>query len=436
MHLTTQEIPVQNLEIGMYISRLDIPWVQTPFPIQGFFITKQDELDLLSHYCNKVYVDIFRSKVDVSASVKKTSVAQNNQPKKQTDARTVRLMREKARFKAPVESYPITNKLDKEIRSAKTMYENVTAQVATVYRDLESNGFINAAEIRSASMEMVKSVVKNPNALAWLCRLSEDHKALHQQAVRSAIWAIIFGRHLGLSKRDLRDLGIALLLAPIGKSKLPAELMAEQTNDQEVKLYQEHTALTLEETEKMFSPSHQVNYILSAYCERNDGSGFPRQLVGNRIPFLSRVAGIADYYEQLINPFDGKNAVTPVEATSHLYTLRGHLFQKELVEEFIQAIGIYPTGSLVELSNSSVAVVVEQPEQAKLRPRVAVIKDNTQYIFNKPKMLDLIKAPNDEFGLPLRIKRSLKSTASDIDAHQLHEKLFGNKNWLSFFVRN
>ena len=433
MHLTTQEIQVQNLEIGMYVSRLDVPWVQTPFPIQGFRITKQDELDLLSHYCNKVYVDQFLSTVDVKSRLflaPKSGKASNKVD--EIDPRIARLMNEKARFKPRIENYIISSKLKKEVKSASLMYDQVMAQMSAMYRNMEQNGYINVSEVRKASSEMVKSVIKNPNALAWLCRIGIDNETLHQQAIRSAVWGLIFARHLGLSRHDLRDIGTALLLAPIGKCKLPKELLYGQHSRQEIEAFREHVELTLEETNKMFSSSHQVNYILSAYCERNNGTGYPRNLIGNRIPFLARVAGIADYYEQLINPYPGADALTPSEAISHLYSSRGSLFQRELIEEFIQAIGIYPTGSLVKLSNNSIAIVVEQPEKSRLRPRVALVKDAMNINLEKPKVVSLAKNPTDEYDMPLQIDRSLRSTSTDIDASELHDKLFGSSNWLSF----
>ncbi|TQV87514.1 HD-GYP domain-containing protein [Aliikangiella coralliicola] len=432
MHLTTQEIPVQNLEIGMYVSRLDVPWVQTPFPIQGFHISKQEELDLLAHYCNKVYVDRFLSKVDVKSRLFLTPKNVEDAVD-ELDAKTVRLINEKARFKPRIENYLITTKLKKEVRAAAQMYQQVTAQMSALYRCMMQNGYVNINEVRSASNQMVKSIVNNPNALAWLCRISADNEALYQQAIRSAIWGIIFARHLGLSRHDLRDIGTALLLAPIGKCKLPKELLYSHESSEELQQYQEHISLTMEETEKMFSSSHQVNYILSAYCERNNGTGYPRKLVGNRIPFLARVAGLADYYEQLINPQSSREALTPVEAISHLYSLRGSLFQAELIEQFIQAIGIYPTGSLVKLTDNSIGVVVEQPEKSRLRPRVALVKDNMNMNLEKPKVLNLAKDPTDEYGIPVQIDKSLRSTSVDINAEELHEKLFGNANsWFSF----
>jgi len=431
MHLTTQEIPVQNLEIGMYVSRLDVPWVQTPFPIQGFYITRQEELELLAHYCNKVYVDSFLSKVDVRSKL--TLAPTGGKKPVHADPKINRLMTEKARFKPRVENYVIESKLKKEVKIAAQTYDRVSSQMATVIRSLGNGGLVNLAEVRKSANEMVKSVIRNPNALAWLCRMNRDHKALHQQAVRAAVWGLIFARHLGLSRHDLRDIGTALLLSPIGKTKLDPELLSDDLSGSDIKKYQQHVELTLAETEKMFSASHQVNYILAAYCERNDGSGYPRQLIGNRIPFLARVAGIADYYEQLINPLNTERAVSPAEAISHLYNVRGRLFQKELVEEFIQAIGIYPTGSLVELNNKSVAVVLEQPEKSRLKPKVAIIKDALRGKLNKPKIVELSNMPTDDFGVPLTIAKSLKSTSLEINSDELYQQLFANSSFLAFF---
>ncbi|MDH5432390.1 MAG: DUF3391 domain-containing protein [Gammaproteobacteria bacterium] len=428
MHLDTQETLVEDLTLGMYVSRLDVPWVQTPFPIQGFQITKDEELELLSHYCNKVYVDIKRSKVDVAAKLNITSNAKPGKGEAQFDAATLRLMKEKARFKPRVTTYQALNKMKKEVKASAQMYDKITTQMADIYERIQNNGAFEIKEITVASNAMVKSVISNPDALAWLCRINTASEKLHQQAVRSAIWALIFARHLGLSESDLHDLGTALLLAPIGKTKIDSALLKNRSSANEVQQFNEHVSLTLAETKQMFSPNHQINYIIASYCERNNGTGYPRNLIGNKIPFLARVAGIADYYEQLINPYSSDAAaMTPSEAISHLYNIRGNLFQLELVESFIQAIGVYPTGSLVELNDKSVAIVLEQPENAKLRPSVAILKDSADKLCNKPETINLAKE-----GVNLLISKSLSSTSHDIDAKTIHQSIFGSSGWFSF----
>jgi HD-GYP domain-containing protein (c-di-GMP phosphodiesterase class II) len=434
MHLTTQEVAVQNLKLGMYVSRLDVPWVQTPFPIQGFYLTTEDELNQLSHYCNKVYVDLFLSKDEIKPSLRPKLATSKKNDKTEIDPNTIRLMKEKARFKPRAENYIVTGKLNKEMKAAEQLYQQISSQMAIIYRELKHSGYINFNEVRAAAGAMTKSIISNPNAMAWLCRVNNDNRILHQQSVRSSVWALIFARHMGLSKEDLRDLGTALLLSSIGKSKLPESLLLEKQSSEGILQYQEHINLTLEETEKMFSTSHQVNYILSNYCERNNGTGFPNKLVGNRIPFLARIAGLANYYEQLINPYNKIEALSPADAISHLYSIRGDLFQSELIEEFIQSIGIYPTGSLVQLSDKSVGVVIEQLEKSRLRPRVAIFKNKQESLLEKAVTINLSKKSNDQNECPLNIEKSMISASEDIDAHDLHHKVFGQKGWFSFLA--
>lgn len=425
MHLTAQEVRVENLEIGMFVSKLDVPWLKTPFPIQGFEISKREELELLSAYCNKVYIDKHLSKIDVTAHL--YQMQQSNPKKKQLNPKIIRLMNERAKFKPSVEQYPAFTQLNKEIKDASVVYDEIISGMSKTYRYLECTGHISVPEVKRTSSKMVGSIIKNPNALAWLCRLSSDNDNLYHQAVRSAIWGLIFGRSLGLSRSNLKNIATALLLAPIGKTKLDPRLLLKRQNQQQANRYQQHIELTLKETQKIFSPGHQINHIIAAHCERNNGTGYPRSLAGNKIPFSSRIAGIASYYEELINPYPGVEAMTPVEAISQIYNSKNSLFQREIVEAFIQAIGIYPTGSLVKLSDNSVGIIVEQPKKSRLRPKVAIIKDPNNLTLSQPKVINLADPRH-----PLQIETSLKSSVAEINTHELHKKLFENNSWLSY----
>ena len=266
-----------------------------------------------------------------------------------------------------------------------------------------------------------------PDALIWMCRIRQENTYLFESAIRASVWGLVFARHLGLSRKDLNDVGAALILSAIGKSKLPRELHIGELEENEQEAYKAHIEKTLEELEFMGAVNGQIKFIISNFCERNNGSGYPRGLIGNRIPFLARIAGLADYYEQMINPRPGIEALTPVEAVADLYHNRGVLFQREMIETFIQAIGIYPTGSLVELSDHSIGIVLEQKEKARLRPKVALVKNTYGIDLEQSKIIDLSDSPADEHGAPLEVLQSLPSTAIELDTDLLTDKLFGFK---------
>lgn len=424
MHLKTQQISVSNLEIGMYVSRLDVPWVKTPFPIQGFYITKEDEISLLSQYCNHVYIDTILSKVD-NPAIKHARVPTS--AKDPIDPKTRRLMNEKARMKARVENYQVTTPIKKELKTADKIYTNMTSTISATLAQIENGEPIQINQVEKSIRKMVDSVIRNPDALVWMCRIRQENAYLFESAIRASVWGLVFARHLGLSRKDLNDVGAALILSAIGKSKLPRELHIGELEESEQEAYKAHIEKTLEELEYMGAVNGQIKFIISNYCERNNGSGYPRGLIGNRIPFLARIAGLADYYEQMINPRPGIEAMTPVEAVADLYHNRGILFQKEMVEAFIQAIGIYPTGSLVELSDHSIGIVLEQKEKARLRPKVALVRNHYGIDLEQSKIIDLSENTPDENGAPLEVLQSLPSSAVEVNTDILTDKLFGFK---------
>jgi response regulator RpfG family c-di-GMP phosphodiesterase len=104
----------------------------------------------------------------------------------------------------------------------------------------------------------------------------------------------------------------------------------------------------------------RVVAIVKTHCERINGSDFPRHLKGDSIPLVGKVAGLVTYYDEVINPRGASNPIAPSQAFSHLYAVQGFEFQENLVVKFICAIGLDPTGTLVELTTGQVGIVFEK----------------------------------------------------------------------------
>ena len=133
--------------------------------------------------------------------------------------------------------------------------------------------------------------------------------------------------------------------------------------------------------------NRSVINIIKFHCERFDGSGFPKGCAGNRIPMLASVVGIATEFDRLCNSREAGDTMVPSKATSRLYQLRGSAFAENLVVEFIQSVGLYPAGTMVELTTGDQGMVIEQNPRSRLAPRLAVFKnrmdraDQGKYIF-------------------------------------------------------
>ena len=90
------------------------------------------------------------------------------------------------------------------------------------------------------------------------------------------------------------------------------------------------------------------------------------------------MAGIADVYDAMVSDRPHMPAITSYQALAELNRLKGATFHPAVVEAFTQAIGIFPTGTIVELESGEVAIVVAQNPLRRLQPEVIVVLDRSQ----------------------------------------------------------
>lgn len=392
MGIKQVKLNVNELTIGMYVSGLDRPWSQTPFPLQGFYIRDLVEITQLKTLCNHVYIDVEKGRGPVSADLK-TLTPQGRLKGAARDAHKNSFLTEPvAPLKIQRNLYREVQPLQKEVKKARQLHQKVYGAVGEVLDQLERNQLQTASigETKRVASEMVDSVLRNPDAFTWLSRVQEKDEYTYSHAVRSSVWAILFGRHIGLPKRDLDVLALGVLLKDVGKVMLDSELLtkAERSPDEE-KTYESFVELGAEILRNTPGVEPRVISVVKTHCERLNGSGFPQGLRGDKIPLLGKVAGIVTYYDHVTNPRGSRHPIAPSKAVAKLYELRNIQFQEELVVEFIRAIGLYPTGTLVELSTGEVGVVVEQNFERRLKPKVMLVLDACKQPLAECSLLDL-----------------------------------------------
>jgi HD-GYP domain-containing protein (c-di-GMP phosphodiesterase class II) len=385
------KIDINELALGMYVSGLDRPWSQTPFPLQGFYLRELDEVNQLKSLCQYVYIDVERGRGPVAANLKKID--------KFTKPKVVERERENAVSNEPVAPLKIqrgvyreVEPLKKEVKKAQQLHQKVYGAVAEVVNMLETQQLenISMSETKQVASDMVDSVLRNPDAFTWLSRVQEKDEYTYSHAVRSSVWAILFGRHIGLPKRDLDVLALGVLLKDVGKVLLDQSLLIKPERSKEEELqYENFVELGCEILRKTPGVEPRVISVVKTHCERLNGSGFPQHLAGDKIPLLGKISGIVTFYDHVTNPRGSRHPIAPSKAVARLYELRNIQFQEELVVEFIRAIGLYPTGTLVELSTGEVAVVVEQNFERRLKPKVIMVLNSLKQEFGDYVLLDL-----------------------------------------------
>jgi len=109
-----------------------------------------------------------------------------------------------------------------------------------------------------------------------------------------------------------------------------------------------------------------------------------------------------------------RDAIAPHTVLQELYRWRNKFFQHDLVEQFLQCVGVYPTGSLVEMTSGEVAIVIAQNKKARLKPTLMMMLDEQKRPYEVSTILDLSTDPVDSSGLELKILHALKPGAYNI----------------------
>jgi putative nucleotidyltransferase with HDIG domain len=264
---------------------------------------------------------------------------------------------------------------------------------------------------------MIDSISRNPDACIWLARMKQEDQYTYQHSLGCSIWAVALGRQIGLPKSDLRTLAIGGLLFDVGKLRVAPDLLKSdrKLTDEEFAQLRNHVQHGVEMIKESGLMNADVIAMVEHHHERHDGSGYPRGLSGDEIPVFARIASIVDCYDAITSHRSYARAIPPSTAIKMLYEWKYIDFQGELIEQFIQAVGIYPAGTLVELTTAEVGVVVAEYRTRRLRPKVMVLLDSDKQPCDEIKTIDLLNQKTTADGERLDILNSLEPDAYGID---------------------
>lgn len=396
--MALREILVEELTFGMYVSKLDRPWTETPFVFQGFVVKSEKQIDVLKKYCKHVFVDPEKEDLSEVNKVSAEEIAK---------VRGTTVYKEAASVEA-------------ELPRAQSAYTKTTAVVEELSRAVEVSNAVDSAHSREAAAQITESVVRNPDAMALLIKLQEKSGSTLSRAAEISVMMTLFGRFLQLPQDRLELLGMLGLLQDVGKLKLPTALATNgPVNAAEVELYRTHVDHSVEILSNTPGLPPELTGLASLHHERFDGSGYPRGLRGGGIALFGLIAGIVDTFDTLTAPPPFGENLSPSNALNIIYKGRGKQFHPALVEQFIQCIGVFPVGSVVELNSGEVAIVIAQNMVRRLQPRIMVVKDAHGHPLIPYKMLDLMKEPKVRPGEPYRIQRALEYDTVKVDPREL-----------------
>ncbi len=403
--LETVKIATVDLEVGMFVSALDRPWLETPFMIQGFRIENRAQIDRLQEYCDHVFIDTRQSRQPVEKVQRRAKVSHKRVPLAQ-------IFRDRE-----LKSYGDQTNFQEEQPRAEAALDLLVSDLCEIFEDVGRGGKINVINMRKSVEPLIGSISRNPDACLWVARLKQHDHYSYEHALSSAIWAVALGREVGMSRQDLRSLAMGGMLMDVGKLRVDPELLQAKRSltAKESAHMQEHVTYGLQIIEESGIINPDVINMVTHHHERHNGSGYPLGLKGDMIPPVARIAAIVDTYGALTSNREYAAAISPSNAIRILYEARDVDFQAELVEAFIRAIGVYPAGTLVELSTGEIGVVVAEYRTRRLRPKVMILMDPNKRMLATPMLKDLQEQEDAKAEPVVNIMRSLEPGAYGID---------------------
>lgn len=352
------KLSVEKLVPGLYID-LELSWAQHPFLFRRFKIKSADEIAVIKELgINEVTVYPDKSKAEVPGSDGKREAPKAQSKDELWESKKQRIDNA-AKYRHS--RHKTSKQYMEQIKRVKNLTSNLKSAPANAMRD--------AWQVID---EMAEAFDGDGHVMINLVNLGDERFSVHHHSLNVSVLTLSLAKAMNITSIELRQLGVGAILHDIGKIALPAKVLMKQTplNESEQKLLGTHPALGGRLVQHVKDIPEEVQQVIEQHHESLDGSGYPNGFQGEQISKLARIVAITNAYDNLCNPNDPKSAMTPKAAMAVLYAKYKHKLDTDIVQRFIQTMGVYPPGTVVQLSDESIGLVIAVDTNALLQPKI------------------------------------------------------------------
>ena len=410
----SQTVVIEELQVGMFV-HLDLGWWAHPFALSSFLITSPEQITTIRRLGLK----------QLRWSPEKSRLATTPQPPGvpgDADAIVVAPQAVATDDGAPLQraaaveasaapaTAPGPQTLKQQALAAQTaareLCEQQYGEAGRAWH--EAQRLVPGApdQARAVTEGLTRSLLDKMMVDREMCvRVISDAAGdrVSGHALNVAVIALLMGRVFGFSEDEMLDLGVGALLHDVGKLELPDRVRHGDLplNPRELQAYREHVSLGVALGQRMGLREGAL-HVLAQHHEMADGSGFPARLNLDRMAIGARIVSLINRYDNLCNPSQVAASLTPHEALSQIFAQSRTKYDATMLNAFIRMMGVYPPGSLVQLTDDRYATVVSCNSSRPLKPRVLVC--DTKVPVEEALLLNL------DGCVDLGIRRSLKAT--------------------------
>lgn len=355
------KISVDRLQPGVFISLGELSWLDHPFLLNRFRLSSNDQIKVLRRLgLTEVEWDPSRS------TAQPLPVQEAHEPEEDFSAAVLKSMLDAKRGRSE------RVRAQREgLARCERLFEQEAVGVGEILRDLGARPNDSFKRARGTVGRLVDNLLGAQSVAVHLVNMKVKEAGLAHHAMNVTVLSLLLGKVAKLSEEEMRCIGLGAMFHDIGKVDVPARVLRNtQRTSAEEQFYQAHVGYGIKHAATIQDLPVPVRNIIACHHERWDGSGFPGRLAAAKIPRLARLVAIANRYDNLCNPFDLKAAKTPAEAIAHMFKRENGFYDPELLPMFVKAVGVYPPGCFVSLSDGSIGLVVETNSHDLLHPLI------------------------------------------------------------------
>jgi len=296
--------------------------------------------------------------------------------------------------------------------------EATVAAVEGAFEGVKTGQSISQPSVHAAAQALVHKTLANPALVAEILlidSLKKFDKTLYAHVVDTAVYSILVGLQLGWDEGKLEKVGVAGLLHDVGYMRLPQNVVKAHWNGRsDAVLLQQHVAIGEILIQRQANFSSDIVQMVREHHAYRDGSGYPEGHASASLSESGELLGIVDYFDELITVGGISGSLPAALAIRRLYQeAQKGKFSAPFIEAMIRTLGVFPVGTVVQLSTGEQAVVMKQHPEMGLKPQVKVFRGSDGQILDVPQECDLSK--DASLGHDMSIAKVLDPTEYSLD---------------------
>src|SRR6056297_308202 len=396
-----------HLQFGHFVSRMDRPWIDTPFSLEGVLLVKQKQLDWFRQHCDWVIVDLLRSE------------NRFRPPRRRYYSATGRRQEWSGYLSDEQAAINVLRraKLDREIVSESVeMHSLLRSQAEALVENISHTGRIDSRRARQSVSSIADSLENNIAAMVWLTRIKQADEYTAQHCVNVAILSMGLAQALEWQQDQIELAGLAGMLHDLGKTKLDKTILNKpgRLSDDEYDHVKQHSRfgyLMLREDKEVHP---EVSQAVLEHHERPDGSGYPNGRDRTSLQPMSALISVVDAYDAITSKRPYSSARSHHEALGILWKQRNKQFDAGMVETLIQFLGWITPGTVVRLSTGQYAIVLRASQKHRLWPLVRLLEPLGEG-YRVTTWVDLAEHNESKPERPIRVAEVLPDDALEIE---------------------